>query len=75
MEHCVTQNGEIVSREELIVEIERLLNAMPNSSTSLSREVMSHLSLQELESVRNSLLERAKDIVGHNREWLFSLVD
>lgn len=70
----ITKNGEITSKEELIAEIESLLNQIPSQNhTFLSLEVMNALSLQDLESVRDSLLEKQSDVISPHRQWLFDL--
>lgn len=73
-ETYITKNGEIMSKEELIAEIENLLNHIPSQNhTFLSPEVMSALTLKDLESVRDSLLEKQNDAVLPHRQWLFDL--
>lgn len=68
-----TKNGEITTKGALIREIENLLNTLSVSShtTSLSPEIMHILEGEELESLRDSLLQ--KDHIAKHSDWLKGL--
>ena len=82
----ISPNGELISKRELIAEIENLLNGVGQntqtksrdshnadalSQTTLSVEIMATLGFEELLSLRNSLLQ--KDCLQENKEWLLGL--
>lgn len=68
-----TKNGEITTKGELIDEIQNLLNTLSVKSytTNLSPEIMRTLQAQELESIRDNLLQ--KDHIAQHSEWLKGL--
>ena len=71
-----TKNGEITTKEALIKEIESILNLIPaKSQTTLSLAVMSSLECCDLESIRDSLLQKHNAIIAENKEWLLGLAD
>ena len=71
-----TKNGEITTKEALIKEIESILNLIPaKSQTTLSLDVMNSLECSDLESIRDSLLQKHNAIIAENKEWLLGLAD
>ena len=71
-----TKNGEITTKEALIKEIESILNLIPaKSQTTLSLAVMSSLECNDLESIRDNLLQKHNAIIAENKEWLLGLAD
>lgn len=74
MDSYVSKNGEITSKDALIAEIESLLNTIPASSrTHLSFAVMNVLSCEDLESIRDSLLQKCDNVIARNADWLKGL--
>lgn len=71
-----TKNGEITTKEALIKEIESILNLIPaKSRTTLSLDVMNTLECSDLESIRDSLLQKHNAIIAENKEWLLGLAN
>lgn len=68
-----TKNGEITTKGALIDEIQNLLNALSVTSheTILSTEVMGALTCQDLESLRDNILQ--KDHITQHSQWLKGL--
>ena len=68
-----TKNGEITTKGALIDEIQNLLNALSVTSheTILSTEVMRALTCQDLESLRDNLLQ--EDHITQHSQWLKGL--
>ena len=76
MDSFISKNGEITYKDALIAEIESLLNTFPTASpTALSRSVMSMLSGEELEHIRDSLLQKKESVIARNKEWLKGFVN
>lgn len=71
----ITKNGEIITKEALIKEIESILNLPAKSQTTLSLDVMNSLECSDLESIRDSLLQKHNAIITENKEWLLGLAD
>lgn len=78
----ISSNGEIISKRELISEIENLLNGVGShkdtparssalSQTTLSTQIMATLSFEELLGLRDSILQ--KDSLEANKDWLLNL--
>ncbi|MGX2984119.1 hypothetical protein ACWIWK_01390 [Helicobacter sp. 23-1048] len=78
----ISSNGEIISKRELIGEIENLLNGVGShkdaparssalSQTTLSTQIMATLSFEELLGLRDSILQ--KDSLEANKDWLLNL--
>lgn len=80
----ISSNGELISKRELISEIENLLNGIGShkgtpvrahssalSQTTLSTEIMATLSFEELLGLRDSILQ--KDSLEANKDWLLNL--
>ena len=68
MDSYVSKNGEITSKDE------SLLNTIPASShTHLSFAVMNVLSCEDLESIRDSLLQKCDNVIARNADWLKGL--
>ncbi|WP_394997074.1 hypothetical protein [uncultured Helicobacter sp.] len=68
-----TKNGEITTKGALISEIESLLNTLSVGAhtTRLNPEIMRLLESEELESLRDSLLQ--KDPIAQHSDWLKGL--
>lgn len=71
----VNANGEIISKEDLINEIESLLNRLKGSpmETSLDVGMMKSLDIDSLTSIRDSLLQKCGKEIEINLQWLHSL--
>ncbi|MDO7252972.1 hypothetical protein [Helicobacter cappadocius] len=73
----ITKNGEFITKEDLIIEIQSLLNRLKTSSdsTSLNIEMMKSLDVHSLTSIRDSLLQKCGKEIEFNLQWLHSLKD
>lgn len=71
----INSYGEILSKEDLIQEIESLINRLSihNQTTTFDKHMMESLEISDLNSIRNDLLKKCGQEVENNIEWLYSL--
>lgn len=74
-ESFINSYGEVVNKQDLIIEIQSLLNRFSDSSpkSNININVMQSLEIQTLNSIRDSLLAKCGKELENNLEWLRSL--
>ncbi len=60
-------------KKKLLKEIKELLNQY-GKEIELDVYVLEYLSLEELENIKKTLIEKQKNAIENNRDWLYGLV-
>jgi len=65
-----SKNEMIVKKEELLKEIEVLLSYNPKESTTINPSYIEYLELEDLESIKNNLIEKVRKLKEEDILWL-----
>lgn len=76
IDEYVDRNGEVWSKEGLVQEIEKMLNAIDSKHQSiLAPEIIQALDISTLGAIYENLAQKQGSEISNNQDWLFSLVD